>query len=194
MASQAVKQRNTISLKGSAQIVSEFFNYAVNRSVQGLKLIPCITECHRARAAASYAAAWRNGAAAATAAARGALLLARCCSSVANAPSHALPLLPSSAPSILYQRGIYPQETFYQKKNYGLAMMVTKDDGLLAYLTNVTKQMTGGCCACCGVCWVCVGVCDCARCGACCERAVVHVCVRRERERVRFAAAAQARL
>jgi hypothetical protein len=43
----------------------------------------------------------------------------------------------------LYQRGIYPQETFQQKKNYGLAMMVTKDDGLLAYLTNVTKQMTG---------------------------------------------------
>ncbi|KIY97980.1 Mitotic spindle assembly checkpoint protein MAD2A [Monoraphidium neglectum] len=74
MASQAVKQRNTISLRGSAQIVAEFFNYAVN--------------------------------------------------------------------SILYQRGIYPQETFQQKKNYGLAMMVTKDDGLLAYLTNVTKQMT----------------------------------------------------
>ncbi|KAI8463983.1 MAG: DNA-binding protein [Monoraphidium minutum] len=74
MASQAVKQRNTISLRGSAQIVSEFFNYAVN--------------------------------------------------------------------SILYQRGIYPQETFQQKKQYGLAMMVTKDDGLLAYLTNVTAQMT----------------------------------------------------
>jgi hypothetical protein len=31
MASQAVKQRNTISLRGSAQIVAEFFNYAVNR-------------------------------------------------------------------------------------------------------------------------------------------------------------------
>jgi hypothetical protein len=31
MASQAVKSRNTISLKGSAQIVSEFFGYAVNR-------------------------------------------------------------------------------------------------------------------------------------------------------------------
>lgn len=31
MASQATKQRNTISLKGSAQIVSEFFHYAVNR-------------------------------------------------------------------------------------------------------------------------------------------------------------------
>lgn len=48
-----------------------------------------------------------------------------------------------AARSILYQRGIYPQETFAQKKHYGLAMMVTKDDGLLAYLTNVTKQMTG---------------------------------------------------
>lgn len=74
MASQAVKQRNTINLKGSAQIVSEFFNFAVN--------------------------------------------------------------------SILFQRGIYPQDTFQQKKHYGLSMMVTKDDGLLAYLNNVTKQMT----------------------------------------------------
>ncbi len=45
--------------------------------------------------------------------------------------------------SILYQRGIYPQDTFAQKKHYGLAMMVTKDDGLLAYLTNVGAQMTG---------------------------------------------------
>jgi hypothetical protein len=50
---------------------------------------------------------------------------------------------PPCTGSILFQRGIYPQDTFIQKKHYGLAMMVTKDDGLLAYLTNVTKQMTG---------------------------------------------------
>lgn len=31
MASQAVASRNTITLKGSAQIVSEFFHHAVNR-------------------------------------------------------------------------------------------------------------------------------------------------------------------
>lgn len=53
---------------------------------------------------------------------------------------------PPSSPrrrSILYQRGIYPQETFAQKKHYGLAMVVTKDDGLAAYLANVGRQMTG---------------------------------------------------
>ena len=63
-----------ISLKGSVQIVSEFFNYSIN--------------------------------------------------------------------SILYQRGIYPPETFKRVNKYGLAMLVTTDDGLSGYLANVLDQLT----------------------------------------------------
>ena len=45
--------------------------------------------------------------------------------------------------SILYQRGIYPPESFDRQKKYGLAMMVTSDEGLSKYLTSVLKQMSG---------------------------------------------------
>ena len=45
--------------------------------------------------------------------------------------------------SILYQRGIYPPESFEQKKQYGLTMMVTSDEGLTKYLTAVLAQMSG---------------------------------------------------
>ena len=45
--------------------------------------------------------------------------------------------------SILYQRGIYPPESFDRQKKYGLAMMVTSDEGLTKYLTSVLKQMSG---------------------------------------------------
>lgn len=46
--------------------------------------------------------------------------------------------------SILYQRGVYPQESFQPRKHYGLSMMVTRDDALTRYLATVSKQMTGG--------------------------------------------------
>lgn len=46
--------------------------------------------------------------------------------------------------SILYQRGIYPPETFTRVEKYGLGMLVTKDDGLKNYLNNVLKQLKGG--------------------------------------------------
>jgi hypothetical protein len=45
--------------------------------------------------------------------------------------------------SILYQRGIYPSESFQQQKHYGLSMMVTTDPGLTKYLTSVLQQMSG---------------------------------------------------
>lgn len=44
--------------------------------------------------------------------------------------------------SILYQRGIYPPETFQAAKHYGLSMMVTTDNGLGKYLDTVLRQMT----------------------------------------------------
>ena len=65
--------KNTITLKGSTAIVTEFFGYAVN--------------------------------------------------------------------SILYQRGIYPPETFERKQKYGLGMLVTTDEGLKTYLVNVLTQI-----------------------------------------------------
>jgi|TARA_B110000977_G_scaffold178142_2_gene235425 mitotic spindle assembly checkpoint protein MAD2 len=51
--------------------------------------------------------------------------------------------------SILYQRGIYPPETFERKQKYGLGMLVTTDDGLKTYLVSVLQQindwmMSGG--------------------------------------------------
>lgn len=39
--------------------------------------------------------------------------------------------------SILFQRGIYPPDTFQHVKKYGLAMLVTSDTGLRAYLSQV---------------------------------------------------------
>lgn len=70
---QAQLTKNTITLKGSAQIVAEFFNYAVN--------------------------------------------------------------------SILYQRGVYPPESFEAKKNYGLTLWSTIDESLSKYLSTVLLQM-----------------------------------------------------
>lgn len=45
--------------------------------------------------------------------------------------------------SILYQRGIYPPDTFMPVAMYGLSILVTKDEGLRAYLTNVLLQLSG---------------------------------------------------
>eukprot|EP00240_Pyramimonas_obovata_P006939 CAMPEP_0118925388 /NCGR_PEP_ID=MMETSP1169-20130426/3272_1 /TAXON_ID=36882 /ORGANISM="Pyramimonas obovata, Strain CCMP722" /LENGTH=161 /DNA_ID=CAMNT_0006866663 /DNA_START=37 /DNA_END=518 /DNA_ORIENTATION=- len=70
----ATETKNIITLRGSTEIVTEFFGYAVN--------------------------------------------------------------------SILFQRGIYPPETFERKKKYGLTMLVTSDTGLNTYLSNVLQQIS----------------------------------------------------
>jgi hypothetical protein len=49
-----------------------------------------------------------------------------------------------SVNSILYQRGIYPPETFKRVSHYGLSMMITTDDALIAYLANILRQLEGG--------------------------------------------------
>ena len=46
--------------------------------------------------------------------------------------------------NILYQREIYPPETFRRVARYGLAMFVTTDDALTGYLSNVLSQLKGG--------------------------------------------------
>lgn len=43
--------------------------------------------------------------------------------------------------NILYQREIYPPESFRRVAKYGLAMFVTTDDGLNGYLRNVLMQL-----------------------------------------------------
>ncbi|XP_010073169.1 PREDICTED: LOW QUALITY PROTEIN: mitotic spindle assembly checkpoint protein MAD2A, partial [Pterocles gutturalis] len=43
--------------------------------------------------------------------------------------------------SILYQRGIYPPETFTRVQKYGLTLLVTTDPELKNYLNNVVEQM-----------------------------------------------------
>ena len=50
---------------------------------------------------------------------------------------------PSSPPSsILYQRGIYPPETFASVAKYGLSVLVTSDEGLKSYLVQVLRQLS----------------------------------------------------
>eukprot|EP01036_Dinobryon_divergens_P029827 gene29827-38983_t len=46
-----------------------------------------------------------------------------------------------SVNNILYQRGVYPPESFKRVSQYGLSMMVTTDEGLLSYLSNILRQL-----------------------------------------------------
>lgn len=45
--------------------------------------------------------------------------------------------------SILYQRGIYPPENFKREQKYGLTLLVTDDEELKGYISNVLKQVKG---------------------------------------------------
>ena len=44
--------------------------------------------------------------------------------------------------SILYQRGIYPPETFERAQKYGISLFVSSDDGLNKYLQQVLSQLS----------------------------------------------------
>jgi mitotic spindle assembly checkpoint protein MAD2 len=44
--------------------------------------------------------------------------------------------------SVLYQRGIYPPETFSRVNKYGITMLVTQDQGLSRYLGQVLSQLS----------------------------------------------------
>lgn len=48
-----------------------------------------------------------------------------------------------SVNSILYQRGIYPPETFKRVSKYGLAMMLTTDEALATYISHIMRQLSG---------------------------------------------------
>eukprot|EP00771_Trimastix_marina_P003749 gnl/Trimastix_PCT/512.p1 GENE.gnl/Trimastix_PCT/512~~gnl/Trimastix_PCT/512.p1 ORF type:complete len:209 (+),score=15.43 gnl/Trimastix_PCT/512:66-692(+) len=74
MSGTSTSLRNSITLRGSTEIVTEFFGYSINH--------------------------------------------------------------------ILYQRGIYPPDSFKQVYKYGIKMLVTSDDGLQRYLGNVLSQLS----------------------------------------------------
>ena len=44
--------------------------------------------------------------------------------------------------SILYQRGIYPAESFKQTQKYGLNMLVTDDEKLNDFFANFLQQLS----------------------------------------------------
>ncbi|GFV50526.1 mitotic spindle assembly checkpoint protein MAD2A [Trichonephila clavipes] len=67
------KTESAITLKGSADIVTEFFNYGIN--------------------------------------------------------------------SIIYQRGIYPVESFSREEKYGLAILMTKNNELQTFISSILKQL-----------------------------------------------------
>ena len=48
-----------------------------------------------------------------------------------------------SVNNILYQRGIYPPETFQRIPKYGLAIFVSTDEAVGAYLNNIVTQLRG---------------------------------------------------
>ena len=43
--------------------------------------------------------------------------------------------------SILYQRGIYPAESFTRKQEYGLTLLVSTDDKVNKFLDSVLSQI-----------------------------------------------------
>jgi mitotic spindle assembly checkpoint protein MAD2 len=45
--------------------------------------------------------------------------------------------------SVLYQRAIYAPESFKRVTKYGLSMMMTTDEAVLAYLANISRQLEG---------------------------------------------------
>ncbi|KAF6156900.1 hypothetical protein GIB67_000440 [Kingdonia uniflora] len=47
-----------------------------------------------------------------------------------------------AANSILYNRGIYPEESFAKVKKYGLPLLLTQDNDVKAFITNLTAQLS----------------------------------------------------
>lgn len=67
-------------------------------------------------------------------------------SSFAIITDHTVVSFPTAAfgiNSILYQRGIYPPETFTRVTHYDMSLQLTTDQKLKHYLTNVVSQLKG---------------------------------------------------
>ncbi|PKA55503.1 Mitotic spindle checkpoint protein MAD2 [Apostasia shenzhenica] len=48
----------------------------------------------------------------------------------------------SSCLCILYNRGVYPEESFSKVKKYGLSMLLTHDEELKSYIGSLTSQLS----------------------------------------------------
>lgn len=46
-----------------------------------------------------------------------------------------------SVNTILYQRGIYPPESFKRVKMYNLPLMISTEEGLVGYMNNILRQL-----------------------------------------------------
>ena len=115
-ATVSTASKSEITLRGSVKIVTEFFAFAINRSVRRLGRPPR----RYSLLSPSYITA--------------VVLLSALSLVVACAVRRG---------SILYQRAIYPAEAFTSTTQYGLSMMVTTDEGLKHYLTQVLTQLSG---------------------------------------------------
>lgn len=47
-----------------------------------------------------------------------------------------------AANSILYNRGVYPEESFTKVKKYGLPMLLTQDEGVKSFIASITSQLS----------------------------------------------------
>ncbi|CAL1359868.1 unnamed protein product [Linum trigynum] len=47
-----------------------------------------------------------------------------------------------AANSILYNRAVYPEESFARVKKYGLPMLLTKDEGVKSFISNLNAQLS----------------------------------------------------
>ncbi|KAL1828684.1 hypothetical protein DCAR_0207929 [Daucus carota subsp. sativus] len=47
-----------------------------------------------------------------------------------------------AANSILYNRGVYPEESFAKVKKYGLPLLLTQDEGVKSFISNLNSQLS----------------------------------------------------
>ncbi|KAF8715141.1 hypothetical protein HU200_027696 [Digitaria exilis] len=115
MASRTVS-KDIITLRGSAAIVSEFFG------TRALALRPFLSRLVSRRPVTR-----RTG-------------TVQCSSrerTAASVPIH------RGLDRILYNRAVYPEESFTKVKKYGLTMLLTQDEGVKTFIANLTSQLSG---------------------------------------------------
>lgn len=52
-------------------------------------------------------------------------------------------MLSGNSCSILYNRGLYPEESFTKVKKYGLPLLLTQDEGVKTFIASLTAQLSG---------------------------------------------------
>jgi hypothetical protein len=159
MASKAATS-NGITLKGSVDIVTEFFGYSINRCATLPAPLRCCMALLLRRADPRLVAggvslslsvcAWVWRRAATVAGTKPAAFCTRCASAcVLPVPSVDSLVAPSVSRACVWlpQRGVYPPDQFTPLPKYGLTMLVTNDTALQEYLGNVTKMIRSECVA-----------------------------------------------